>query len=162
MGKNMMENAGKKVYAAAGGLVTLVCGKCGAVRTERAEQYRNVRGPVEIQCPCGNVYPVEIELRQSYRKETRLEGIYTLPSGAWGKIVVKNISRQGCGFETLPGNPLPPAEEIKIKFQLDDTRNSPIIKRVLVRCRRRNYVGGEFLDPPGSFDPDLGFYLRRP
>jgi len=157
-----MESTIKKIYADANGLVMFVCQDCGKVQKEQAQAYKGIRGPVKIQCKCGNAYDVEIEFRRSCRKETRLDGIYSTAStpGNWVKMIVKDLSMQGCKFETPKANLLNPDEEIKIEFRLNNSKNSLIRKRAIVRYVSNNYVGCEFKESVAALDPDLGFYLR--
>lgn len=162
-----MESTTMKAYADENGLVTFVCQDCARVQKEQAQAYKGVKMPVRIQCKCGNVYEVEIEFRKFYRKETNLEGIYSTAQKSsdwgrnWGNIIVIDLTMQGCKFETLKANLLNPYEEIEIEFYLKNDKNSLIKKRALVRYISQNYVGCEFIELPGSQDPDLGFYLMK-
>jgi len=151
-----------KVYANIKGIVIFICPNCGDLQKENAATYKNVAGPVKIQCKCGNTYDVQIEFRNTYRKETKLEGTYSTISnpGKSVKIIVTNISFDGCGFETMASNLLQPEEEIKVEFKLDDRKNSQIKKRAVVRSVQGTSVGCKFKELPGAFDADLGFYLR--
>lgn len=156
-----MESTSKKIYADANGLVMFVCQDCGKAQKEQAQAYKGTRGPVKIQCKCGNAYEVEIEFRKSCRKETRLDGVYsTSTSSNWGKMIVRDLSMQGCKIETLNASLLHRDEEIKIEFRLNNSKNSLIKKRAIVRYVSNIYVGCEFKESGASFDPDLGFYLR--
>lgn len=157
-----MESTVMKVYVDAEGAVLHSCPNCNKMRQEQAKLYQGVRPPVKIQCNCGNVYDIEVEFRKFYRKGTTLDGIYVNASNSsiWGKMTLKNISLQGCGFETQKKNLLKPDEEIKIEFHLNNAQNSLIKKRAVVRSVDNNYVGCQFKEIPGSLDPELGFYLR--
>lgn len=159
-----MVNAIKKIFVNTNGTVVFVCQKCGAVKRERAQAYHDARGPVTIECPCGNTYDVSIEFRKHYRKETKLDGAYAAASnpGKWERILVKNVSLEGCGFESFLPNLLDPDEEISVEFELDDARQSVIRKRAVVCSVYKKYVGCKFIEPDGFIDPDLGFYLRNP
>ncbi|MEN6374450.1 MAG: PilZ domain-containing protein [Smithella sp.] len=158
-----MESNIKKIYVDANGLVTLICPNCDLVQKEQAQVYMGTKGPVKIQCKCGNIYDVEIEFRGLFRKEIGLDGIYLTVSNPknWGKMIVKNLSIQGCKFETLTANLLNPDEEINIEFYLNNAKNSLIKKSAVVRYVNKKYIGCEFKKLPGAFDPDLGFYLMK-
>lgn len=158
-----MENTIKKVYVGANGLATFICLNCGEVQKEQAQVYMGTKGPVKIQCKCGNDFDVEIEFRGLYRKGTGLDGIYLNVSNPnnWGKMIVKNLSMQGCKFETLTANLLNPEEEIKIEFYLNNAKNSLIRKRAIVRYVNKRYIGCEFKELPGALNPDLGYYLMK-
>lgn len=158
-----MENSITKVYIDAKGAVFFVCPNCSKVKQEQAQAYQNTQGPFHIQCKCGHVYDVEIEFRGSIRKRAGLDGIYISAASPdnWGKMIVKNISVQGCGFETMKANQLHPDDEIKMEFSLDDAKNTLIRKRAFVRSVYKKYVGCKFVEPSGGFDPELGFYLKK-
>ena len=158
-----MDNAIKKIYVDANGIAVLICQKCGAVKRENAQAYQDIKGPVKVECPCGNTYEVSIELRKYYRKETKLEGAYATASdpNKWELVIVKNISLQGCGFETVKPNLLDPDQEIRIEFELDDAKQSIIKKRAIVCSVYKKYVGCKYIELPGIIDPDYGFYLRN-
>ncbi|MBN1663397.1 MAG: PilZ domain-containing protein [Deltaproteobacteria bacterium] len=158
-----IENSVKKIYADLNGTATFVCPHCGNVRKEQAALYKDVKGPIAIECNCGQTYSVQVEFRKFYRKETRLEGIYATASSPsdWIKVTVKNVSLEGCGFETVGKDMLQKGVEIKLEFKLDDAKRSLIRKRALVLSVFGRYVGCKFKELPGAFDPDLGFYLRK-
>jgi len=153
----------KKIYADADGMVTFTCQQCDASLREPVEKFKGVRGPINVKCVCGNSYDVQVEFRKFYRKSTDLEGLYFKASqpGGWGKMIVKNLSAEGCGFETISENLLQPGEEIKIEFQLNNRRRSWIRKKAIVLTLEHRYVGCRFEAPPESYDPDIGFYLRK-
>jgi hypothetical protein len=158
-----MENTIKKTYVDTNGIAVLVCQKCGAVKREQAHAYKDVKGPVKIECPCGNIYEVSIEFRKFYRKDVKLYGAYSTPAdpGRWQDLIVKNISMQGCGFETVKPNLLDPDQEINIEFELDDAKQSLIKKRAVVCSVYKKYVGCKYIELPGAIDQDYGFYLRN-
>ena len=159
----MTETTIKKLYVDPAGMVTFICPKCGESRKESAEQYKEYKGSVKIECRCTNVYEVQLEFRKSFRKETFLDGLYyrTSHSGDWGKMVVRDLSLGGCRFETSKANLLDLGEEIKIEFVLDDSRNSNIRKNAVVSDIEGRFVGCKFSDPPGSINSEIGFYLRK-
>jgi ketosteroid isomerase-like protein len=159
-------NAGNtitKIYVDAKGSVLFACPNCSKIKKEEAQPYKDTQGPIKIECSCGYAYDVEIEFRRVIRKRARIDGIYISAANPdnWGKMIVKNISIQGCGFETLKTNLFQPDDEVKIEFQLDDAQNSLIRKKALVRSVYKKYVGCQFMESAGDFDPDLGFYLRK-
>jgi len=158
-----MGNTVKKVYVDANGLVLFVCPNCGEVQKEQAQVYKDTKGPISIQCKCGNSYEVEVEFRKLFRKEAKLDGVYSTESnsGNWQRMIVENISMLGCGFETLKPNTLKRDEEIKIEFKLNNAKKSLIRRRAIVRSIYKNHIGCEFIGSP-ALDPDLGFYLRQP
>jgi len=159
----MIQTLVKKIYVNPDGTVTFICPKCNSARREAAEQYKYCRGSLRIECTCTNVYEVQLEFRKFYSKETYLDGLYFISSqrGDWGKMVVSNLSVEGCGFETLKTNTLVAGDEIRVEFMLDDHRNCMIRQKAVVMVSEGKYVGCKFSRPPSLVDPDLAFYLRK-
>ena len=159
----MTETAIKKLYVDKDGKVTFICPKCGESRRESVEQYKGQTRAIKIECKCTNVCEVQLEFRQSFRKETSLEGIYfrTSYSYDWGKMIVSDLSLGGCGFEKMKTCTLVLGEEIRVEFVLDDHRSSTIKKKAVVWHVKERHGGCKFSDPPGSIDSELGFYLRK-
>jgi PilZ domain len=160
----MTNDTVKKLYVDDHGMVTCHCPKCGESERQSAERFKDIKGPVKIICICGNVYEVMIEFRRFYRKDTKLEGIYQRTSfeGHWGKVIVRNVSSEGCKFELTRKENLAKGEEIKIEFTLDNPRQSLIRKKAIVSVVEGSQVGCKFIEPPGYIDTELAFYLRRP
>jgi hypothetical protein len=104
-----------------------------------------------------------IEFRKFYRQETRLDGLCFISShpAEWGKIVIRNLSVEGGGFETMKKKNLVAGEEIKVEFILDDHRNSMIRQKAVVLASEGNFVGCKFSHPPSLVDSNLAFSLRK-
>ena len=159
----MTETAIKKLYVNKDGMVTFVCPKCNEARKESAVQYKDQTGTMKFECKCTNVCEVRLEFRQSFRKETFLDGIYFRIShpGDLRKMIVRDLSLLGCRFETMKAHLLDQGEEIKLEFVLDDAKRSTIRKKAVVAHIDERNAGCKFTDPPGSIDPELGYYLRK-
>jgi hypothetical protein len=142
--------------------VTFICPKCGATRKESVQKNRDKKDSLKVECSCSHFYEVQLEFRKFYRKETHINGLYIRPShaGDWGKMVVKNLSMGGCGFETSNISTLARGEEIKVEFTLDNLRGSTIKKKAVVVEVSGRYVGCKFSESPGAYDADLGFYMK--
>ena len=162
-GEKVSNNSIKKLYVDDTGMVTFLCPKCGDSRKQSVEKYRDVTGLIKMSCFCGYVCDVKLEFRRFFRKDTKLEGLYyrTTPDGHWGKMIVRNVSLVGCGFEMIRPCPLVEGEEINIQFTLDNPRSSIIRKKAVVSIVEGLFVGCKFSDPPGYIDSELGFYLRQ-
>ena len=152
----------KRIYVGKDGMVTLVCPKCGDLRRESVEQYRDQTHPLKVKCRCMNVYEVELEFRQAFRKETALNGKYFRIShpGECGRMIVTNLSLGGCGFELVKEDTLVAGEEIRVELALDVHGSSAIKKKAVVLHVTGRRVGCKFCDPGGT-DPDIAFYLRK-
>jgi hypothetical protein len=152
----------KKIYVDKHGIANLVCPKCGDLRKESVEPYKSKERSLKIQCRCMNVYEVELEFRQTFRKETSLNGKYfgTSNPGDCGRIIVKDLSLRGCRFETTRETALSVGEEIRLELMLDEHASSATKKKAVVSHVKGRFVGCKFCDPPGSIDQAIAFYLR--
>lgn len=161
-----------QAYADEHGMVTVVCRNCGHIRHLDASSYKSPgkSSRINITCyNCGNDFPVSINFRKHYRKETNLSGTCTTRNfselgqdagaGEFSGIIVKNISRSGMGF--IVKSPIRAAEGdiLNVRFALDDTKRSVISKKVIVRRIIDNYIASEFTSRIDHSDKDLSFYL---
>jgi hypothetical protein len=162
-GEKVINNTVKKLYVDDAGMVPFLCPHCGDSRKRSMDKYRDVPGLIKMSCTCGYTSAVQLEFRKFFRKDTELEGLYyrTILEGHWGKMIVRNLSLTGCGFEMFRKEPLAVGEKIKLEFTLDNPRRSLIRKNAVVSEIGGNHVGCRFVDSPGSIDTELGFYLRK-
>ena len=162
-GEKVTDNTIKRLYVDDAHMVTYLCPKCGESRKQSVDKYKNVAGLIKMSCICGYVSEIKIEFRKFFRKDTELEGLYyrTILEGHWGKMIVRNLSLTGCGFEMFRKEPLAVGEKIKLEFTLNNPRRSLIRKNAVVSEIGGNHVGCRFVDSPGSIDTELGFYLRK-
>ncbi len=153
-----------RVYVINSEKIAFLCPFCGARREESARQYKDQHDIINISCSCGNTYPVQIEYRKNYRKKTNLEGIYKKlsPPNNQGKIIVLDISTGGCRFSVSASHGLQSGDHIGVAFNLDNARQTMIRKEAIVRMVNDRYVGCSFITLQGTYDSDLGFYLRNP
>ncbi len=92
-------------------------------------------------------------------KDVILSGDYRhFNKNAHGYITVVKISIQAVCFETMRQNNLKPGDILDITFNLDDSRNSLIKRRVRVDKADEKFVEAQYHNPP-PFDKNLGFYL---
>jgi hypothetical protein len=75
-----------------------------------------------------------------------------------GSMRVVDISSTGLKLKLSVERNFEIGETLRVEFELDDKRHTPINKRVIVRNVKRNLVGTAFAPNEGE-DPSLGFYL---
>ena len=150
----------QKIYVGTNNNATLLCPHCGTSKTANVEKLKNRGDPLRIRCTCRKAFSVTFEFRKAHRKETNLAGHYCRLSARedWLGMTVRNISLTGIGFETLSPHGLGKGDEIRVRFTLDDAKQSEIERDVIVRVVKDKYIGGEFSDP-NLYDKTLGFYL---
>ena len=144
-------------------MATFVCPKCGDLRRESVGHHRDQAHTLKIKCKCMNIYEVELEFRQAFRKETTLNGKYfrTAHPGDCGRMIVTNLSLGGCRFEMVKESALEVGDEIRVELAFDVHVSSTIKKKAVILHVKGRRVGCKFCDPAGSFDPDIAFYLRK-
>lgn len=149
-----------KIYVDTDNNATLLCPHCGTSKTANIEKLKSRGDPLRIRCTCGATFSVTFEFRKAHRKETNLVGHYCrLPVREnWLGMTVRNISSTGIGFETFSPHGLGKGDKIRVRFTLDDAKQSGIERDVIVRVVKDKYIGGEFSDP-NLYDKALGFYL---
>jgi predicted RNA-binding Zn-ribbon protein involved in translation (DUF1610 family) len=154
----------EKVFITSNNTATFVCPQCGNVTTVNVAKYAatDKRISVNCRCNCGHHFTVTLEKRRMYRKSTDLPGTYyhRLDNGDLGKgsMRVVDISSTGLKLKLSVERIFEIGETLRVEFELDDKRHTPINKRVIVRNVKRNLVGTAFAPNEGE-DPSLGFYL---
>jgi hypothetical protein len=146
-------------YVGGDNQVTITCPGCGHSRTVDASEYAQIGKKLRVKCRCGQKFKAAIEFRRHYRKTVKLYGHYKdLKRNQKAEINVEDISMGGLGFQTV-GSDLPsPGDVLIVEFTLDDTKRSPIRKKVRVRSVKGRFVGAQF-ENGQYYDKQLGFYL---
>lgn len=72
---------------------------------------------------------------------------------------VRNISRSGVGFSVSGVHNITVGQQAVLNFTLDNKKQTKLVKKVVIRAIRDNFIGCEFLDQT-QIGKDLGFYLQ--
>lgn len=143
---------------------TFRCPKCGKARTADVSRYTATdrRITVNCTCVCGHRFRCRLEKRQQYRKGANLPGRFTLLGDAGaedtGLANVVDLSATGLKLKLTVARAFPIGTLLLVEFRLDDSKRTPIKKRVIVRNVSGLFVGASF-HPNETDDPALGFYL---
>lgn len=140
--------------------VAPLIGICDTSRatTRGFRKFRNVAANLVLLL---NEEKQAMERRQYYRKNVQLAGQFENPdTGETGDFLLENVSLNGVGFTTLLSHRLVRGTLIKVRFRLDDSRNTEVTRLTRVKYMNDRYVGCQFADQK-SYDSDLGFYLMR-
>lgn len=150
----------QKAFVREDGTTVLKCPYCRQARTVSVQNIKNIKKIINVKCSCQKSYSVSLELRKMYRKSTNLNGRYVNLSlnNSHGRMIVKDVSMGGIGFEAVGANSIEVEHELEVTFTLDDTHSSVIKKQVTVKIVRGSFVGCEFLHAY-EYDKALGFYL---
>jgi len=154
-----------KTYISRNNTAAISCPKCAKSRNINVEKYRYKRHTIKVRCSCRHQFAVLLDFRKYFRKETNLDGTYTMvgPAAGSGILNILNISKIGIGFSlgySVSGShKIVPGQKVRVTFQLDNKKKSVISKTITIRTVHDHYAGGEF-DLNEAFEKDLGFYLR--
>ncbi len=145
------------------GNAVIKCPACRSVTIVPDDRMRQRQHSMKVRCRCGEVFAINLESRQSYRKKTMLPGRYRqlqkdVGRDASRQMVVLDLSMSGLGFSPIGSSSVREGEELEVEISLDDERNSVIKRQVVVQEIRRDVIGCEFLNVAEQ-DKVLGFYL---
>ena len=116
--------------------------------------------PVRARCECGKTFPILFDSRGYYRKDVYLLGEYWNEFGEKDLMTVTSLSLTGAGFETARSEPfVTPGETIQLHFQLDDSHNTWIKAKAIVKRVDGKKIGVEYVWLDGHHQKCLGFYL---
>jgi len=139
----------------------LICPHCKKRKLANFSTFRDSkRRTLKVKCTCESHFRILIDFRRSHRKKTNLDGAYTKLSDSKvkGKMQVLNLSVSGIGFITRDLYVLSLGDRVRIRFTLDDQKQSEIEKESVVRTVKGNYVGCKFTNP-SQYEKVLRFYL---
>ncbi|MDP2992346.1 MAG: PilZ domain-containing protein [Deltaproteobacteria bacterium] len=139
----------------------IICKQCGKTKKIDGSKFQTSK-PIKVTCICKNIFYIQLELRQYYRKKVNLAGTFERihpDKRAMGRITIEDISAGGLGFKTMSGSLLSSDDLLKIKFVLDNAHGSHIEVNAIVRSIREGYVGVEFQKLDEHSRKLIGFYL---
>lgn len=149
----------EKTFVSEDGLAAITCPNCGITKQVPLADYRGKKQTIKVRCRCRQTFTAQLEFRQSHRKDTQLNGIYEiLPDIGGGRAAIKDLSKNGVGFMVSGVHNVRVGQNIKLHFDLDDQKQTPLQKKAIVRSVNKNRIGCEFKKDQ-AFEKDLGFYL---
>ena len=163
----MNAEAPQKIFIAEQDIVSVQCPKCKMSKEANVSKFKKMETSVtlKVKCPCGNTFPVTLERRKYYRKETKFTGKFTFAplSGAdqTGLVTVMDISKGGLKLKITSAPRFKKDDILEVKFKLDNKNQTEIKKQVYVRNIKGDIVNVEFcsFDTNDSGDKAIGFYL---
>ncbi|MBU1139179.1 MAG: PilZ domain-containing protein [Proteobacteria bacterium] len=152
----------QKAFVKSNDTALIRCPQCDLIKDIAVGKFRDNKHTLKTRCSCGHAFVIALDFRKTYRKPTKIEGIYNLtgpPTSGGGRMLVFNISRSGVGFSVSGHHNINVGQKATINFTLDNKKQTKLCKEVIIRSVRENNIGCEFLDP-GDIGKDLGFYLQ--
>ena len=154
----------EKVYITDTNMATFICPQCKKTLTVDVSKYAQMEQTVKVKskCSCGNNWISVLEKRKQYRKGVNLKGIYKyIVDGEevdGGKMTVVDISAGGVKVKLDVDRILKVDHLLKLEFKLNDSKQTPMQKTVIIRNANNPYYGASFRDAD-LYDPVMGFYL---
>jgi hypothetical protein len=154
----------EKVYITDTNMATFICPHCQKTLTVDVSKYAQMEQTVKVKskCSCGNKWISVLEKRKQYRKGANLKGIYKyIVDGKEidrGKMTIIDISAGGVKLKLDVGRDLKTDHLLELEFKLDDSKQTPMQKTVVIRNADSPYFGTAFRDAD-LYDPVMGFYL---
>lgn len=154
----------EKVYITNKNMATFICPQCEKTLTVDVSRYAQMEQTVKVRskCSCGNKWTSVLEKRKQYRKGANLRGIYKyIVDGKEvdrGNMTIVDISAGGVKLKLDVDRNLQTGHLLKLEFKLDDTKQTPMQKTVVIRNANSPYYGAAFRDAD-LYDPVMGFYL---
>ena len=177
MKKDLTEKEGNRqlVYVTQEKSGTLICPHCETSYGVDAEEMKTRGRDLKVRCKCGHIFAVFFEFRDTLRRGLSVSGDYRRleeghvrgrgrpisGSDGVGKMIVKNISRNGIGFVVPTGHKLEVGDKVQMVFKLDDVESTQMERTAIVqRVAEGNYIGCAFTDI-GHIETDTGFFIPK-
>lgn len=154
-------------------VISITCPNCLNVKSIPVKALRD-KYQVKARCACEVVFKVKLEFRKKFRKPIDLPGSFTIAGEmptdneniVWDSVMdhhdyqvrIKNISTHGIGMAILERHSIQKGHVLRVKFALDNSANTIINKRAIVRGVREKYIGCEFIESDKD-DQTIGFYV---
>jgi len=150
-----------KSFIKEGNEAVVVCPDCAFAATICIEKFRNRKHKFKVKCKCTKSFDLQLEFRQGHRKETDLEGSFKFVSGRTGngRLRIVDLSLRGVCFKVRGEHDLQVGHTGKVKFTLDNRKQTFMERNVTVKWVTGNRIGCEFADDT-AYETELGFYVR--
>lgn len=157
----MTESAGAiKSFVNEDESATIVCPVCSAAKIISVDQFRHRQHMLKVKCKCGHTFPLQLEFRRNFRKQTDLEGSFSLnpPVHLSGQVIIRNLSINGVCFELRGMHDLKIGQMGQLVFTLDNRKQTVLKKAIQIKNVDKNIVRAVFIEDR-AFEKELGFYL---
>jgi len=157
----MRDSKVSKSYVRPDNTAVLTCPKCHQQKVILADKFKGPRHKLTIKCLCQNVFTAYIEFRKRVRKKVILRGTYInhTQKDISGVFYVENISVTGLALSRVNVENFKVADELSLKFALDDEQQTEFKKKAIVRSVREYTIGCEFEQYEDDFGSPLGHYI---
>ena len=158
--KTQFDTEPPRIFPNDDGIAVLTCPNCDRRKTVDLAAFLQAHRTLKVQCGCGRIFPILVDIRRFYRKNTHLAGRFQkFGAKESGSIEVTNISFRGIQFRTIFSHQLCLGDVLEISFTLDTTERTELVRKVRVRHVQKRSIGTEFCDEH-AYDTVLAYYLN--
>jgi hypothetical protein len=139
----------------------IICPQCRKSKQVNAADFK-MNHEIKLTCSCRHSYFIKFEQRQYYRKKLSLKGrfeIITHERDVNDKMIVTNLSVAGLRFKTKNVNELHKNDSVKVSFLLNNSMQSQLQIRGVIKYVNGPYVGVEFQELDDESDQLIRQYL---
>ena len=157
----MSDKNSRKIFVRSDDTAVITCCNCRLRKNIPVSSLKGKKSQVKIKCGCKNVFTVDLEFREKFRKTTNLYGKFINHyRRSSGDIIVKNLSLDGLGFTTTNIDKFKNGDKIEVYFELNNSDRTTIKKEAILRNIHKNNIGCEFVKSnQAEYECSLGFYL---
>lgn len=128
--------------------VTFLCPHCETPFHISVMEYKNIKHELAIRCSCKKQFRLLLNFRRFRRKKVILVGEVknlSMHQSNWTVMTIMNLSMGGLRFKVLEPINMQKGDKIRVRFTLDSAHEEVVDKEVIVRNRRDNEFGCEFM-----------------
>ncbi len=131
-------------------VVTIKCISCGRTRIFSVAHLKDTKHSMKIHCPCAEIFEVDLEFRQNYRKKTHttctLRALST-PKKRARPGIVADESSGGLLLQITEEIPIQEKDQLIVSYRQDGGSLQEIERIISVRHYDRGHrIGGAFID----------------
>ncbi len=131
--------------------VTIQCLACGRVGNFSVASLKNKKHSIKINCPCAEIFEVDLEFRQDYRQKTHLSGsirALSTPKERARHCIIADQSNGGLLLHVTDEVPINNNDTLIVSYRPDSNSLQEIEKMISVRhYAQGHHIGGAFIDP---------------
>jgi hypothetical protein len=134
--------------------VTIRCMSCGRVGTYSVASFRGKKHSLRVNCPCTEVFAVDLEFRQDFRTKSNITATFralSTPRARARQCVVADQSNGGLLLRIGEDVPIKTDDRLIVSYRPDADAPQEIERVISVRhYEQGRRIGGAFIDalPP--------------
>jgi hypothetical protein len=135
-------------------VVTIKCIHCGRVRNLSVARLKDTKHSMKINCSCEEIFEVDLEFRQHYRKKTQtvctLRALST-PKKRARQGIITDESAGGLLLQIAEEIPIQKNDQLIVSYRPDGGSLQEMERIISVRHYDRGHrIGGAFIDMPAQ------------